>query len=146
MANTKDAYQKWKESGVLESKLKLIVDYYSYKEARGLIYNLLGISESTWERLKKKYADIKFAIEEAKKLHEQLLLVSITRRAEGEYYEDTQTIIEETAGKTKKKIVKFKKYLPPDVGANKYLLSRLHGEKYNENKEMLDIARKRQEN
>ncbi len=146
MANTKDAYQKWKESGVLESKLKLIIDYYSYKEARGLIYNLLGISESTWERLKKKYADIRFAISEAKKLHEHLLLVSLTRRAEGEYYEDTQTIIEESAGKTKKKIVKFKKYIPGDVGANKYLLSRLHGEKYNENKEMLEIARKRQEN
>lgn len=53
MVNTKDAYQKWKESGVLESKLKLIVDYYSYKEGRILIYNLLGISESTWERLRK---------------------------------------------------------------------------------------------
>jgi len=73
-------------------------------------------------------------------------LVSLTRRATGEYYEDVQTIIEEHDGKTKKKIVKFKKYLPADVGANKYLLSRLHGEKYNENKEMLEIARKRQEN
>lgn len=90
------------------------------------------MSEATWERLKKRHEEIRFTIAEAKKLHEQLLLVSITRRAEGEYYEDTQTIIEETAGKTKKRIVKFKKYLPPDVGANKYLLSRLHGEKYNE--------------
>ena len=58
---------------------------------------------------------------------------------------DTQTIIEESNGKTKKKIVKIKKYIPGDVGAGKYLLSRLHGEKYNENKEMLEIARKRQE-
>jgi hypothetical protein len=145
MANTKDAYMKWKEQGLLETKLKIISDYYSYKEARGLIYNLLGVSEATWERLKKRHEELRFTIAEAKKLHEQLLLVSITRRAEGEYYEDTQTIIEESNGKTKKKIVKIKKYIPGDVGAGKYLLSRLHGEKYNENKEMLEIARKRQE-
>ena len=57
----------------------------------------------------------------------------------------TQTSFEESGkNKKKKKIVKFKKYIPGDVGANKYLLSRL--QKYNENKEMLDIARKRQEN
>ena len=87
MANTKDAYVKWKEQGLLETKLKIISDYYSYKEARGLIYNLLGVSEATWERLKKRHEEIRFTIAEAKKLHEQLLLVSITRRAEGEYYE-----------------------------------------------------------
>lgn len=99
MANTKDAYVKWKEQGLLDAKLKIISDYYSYKEARGLIYNLLGVSEATWERLKKRHEEIRFTIAEAKKLHEQLLLVSITRRAEGEYYEDTQTIIEESNGK-----------------------------------------------
>lgn len=116
MANTKDAYMKWKEQGLLDAKLKIISDYYSYKEARGLIYNLLGVSEATWERLKKRQEEIRFTIAEAKKLHEQLLLVSITRRAEGEYYEDTQTIIEDSNGKTKKKIVKIKKYIPGDVG------------------------------
>lgn len=98
------------------------------------------MSEATWERLNKRHEEIRFTIAEAKKLHEQLLLVSITRRAEGEYYEDTQTVIEESNGKTKKKIVKIKKYIPGDVGAGKYLLSRLRGEKYNENKEMLEIA------
>jgi len=30
MANLKDAYVKWKEAGILETKLKLISDYYSY--------------------------------------------------------------------------------------------------------------------
>ena len=92
MANLKDAYQKWKEAGILDSKLKLISDYYSYKEARGLIYNLLGISEATWERVKKRHEDVRYTIDEAKKLHEHLLLVSLTRRAEGEYYEDTNII------------------------------------------------------
>jgi hypothetical protein len=28
---------KWKEAGILDGKLKLVSDYYSYKEARGLI-------------------------------------------------------------------------------------------------------------
>jgi len=53
MANTKDAYVKWKEQGLLETKLKIISDYYSYKEARGLIYNLLGVSEATRAKFKK---------------------------------------------------------------------------------------------
>ena len=47
--------------------------------------------------------------------------------------------------KPRRRSLRLKKYIPGDVGAGKYLLSRLHGEKYNENKEMLDIARKRQE-
>ena len=49
-------------------------------------------------------------------------------------------LLKESNGKTKKKIVKIKKYIPGDVGAGKYLLSRLHGEKYNKNKEMLEIV------
>ena len=46
----------------------------------------------------------------------------------------------------RKKITKFKKYIPGDVHAAKYLLSRLHGEKYNDNIEMIKIARKKQKN
>lgn len=146
MANIKDAYQKWIETNVIDEKIKLIIDYYSYKETKGLIYDLLGISESTWERLKRKYPEIKESIKKAKQLHEHLLLASLTIRATNQYVEETQTFIEEVAGKTKKKIVKTKKYIPADVGANKYLLSKLHGEKYNDNIEMIKIARKRQEN
>lgn len=54
MANTKDAYVKWKEQGLLDAKLKIISDYYSYNEARGLIYNLLGVSEATCSNYKNK--------------------------------------------------------------------------------------------
>src|SRR5690606_2557394 len=101
MANTKDAYMKWKEQGLLETKLKIISDYYAYKEARGLIYNIHGESEATREKLKKRHEELRYKIAETKRIHEQLLLASITRRAEGEYYEDTQTIIVESNGKTK---------------------------------------------
>ena len=103
MANTKDAYQKWIETNVIDEKIKLIIDYYSYKETKGLIYDLLGIGESTWERIKRKYPEVKEAIKKAKQLHEHLLLASLTIRATNQYVEESQTFIEEVAGKTKKK-------------------------------------------
>lgn len=137
----KDTYQKWVDAGKLDENLELIRKYYSYKEYKDLIYKLLGISESTWERMKKKYVDIKDAMKEGKQLHEHLLIVHLTERSKGQYIEETHTLIEESGGKQKKKITKFKKYIPGDVAAGKYLLSRLHGEKYNENIEMIELAR-----
>lgn len=40
MANTRDAYQKWIETNVIDEKIKRIIDYYAYKETKGLIYVL----------------------------------------------------------------------------------------------------------
>lgn len=51
-----------------------------------LIWNLIGISESSWGILKNMYPDIKFAIKEGMKLHEQILLVNLTNRAMDGFY------------------------------------------------------------
>lgn len=142
----KDRYNKWKDEGVLNEKIEQIKEFYSYKKKTGLIFQELGISESTWERMKRNYPDIKEAMTLGKKLHEHELISFLTERSKGFYYEEQHTLIEESNGKQKKKITKFKKYIPGDVHAAKYLLSRLHGEKYNDNIEMIKIARKKQKN
>lgn len=50
---------------------------------------------------------------------------ALKKRALGFEYEETTTLIEETAHGTKKKIVKNKKYCPPDPATARYLLGQL---------------------
>lgn len=49
-------------------------------------------------------------------------LEAIIKRALGYEYEEVQTLIEETESGTKKKIVRVKKQMPPDIEAAKWLL------------------------
>lgn len=37
----KDVYEKWKEDGILDKKLRIIKRYYSYQDADEVIYNEL---------------------------------------------------------------------------------------------------------
>lgn len=50
---------------------------------------------------------------------------ALKKRALGFEYEEVTTLIEETAHGTKKKIVKTKKYCPPDPATARYLLGQL---------------------
>lgn len=61
---------------------------------------------------------------------------ALKKRALGYEYEEVQTLIEETAHGTKKKIVKIKKHIPADVETAKYLLRQLEPSN-NDFKEML---------
>ncbi len=50
---------------------------------------------------------------------------ALKKRALGFEYEETTTLIEETSHGTKKKIVRTKKYIPPDPATARYLLAQL---------------------
>ena len=54
---------------------------------------------------------------------------ALKKRALGYEYEEVQTLIEETAHGTKKKIVKTKKHVPADVETAKFLLRQLEPSK-----------------
>lgn len=54
----KDIYQTWKTDGLLNSKLKLIKDLASRSCWMGVIASELGIVESTFYAMRKKYKDI----------------------------------------------------------------------------------------
>lgn len=49
-------------------------------------------------------------------------LEAIKKRALGYEYEEVVTLIEETEAGTKKKIMRTKKHMPPDIVAAKFLL------------------------
>lgn len=51
---------------------------------------------------------------------------ALKKRALGYEYEETTTLIEETAHGTKKKISKTIKHVPPDAKTARYLLSKLN--------------------
>lgn len=51
---------------------------------------------------------------------------ALRKRALGFEYEEITTLIEETAKGSKKKIVKTKKYIPPDPATARYLLNKLN--------------------
>lgn len=53
---------------------------------------------------------------------------ALKKRALGFEYEEITTLIEETAKGSKKKIVKTKKYMPPDPATARYLLNKLNPE------------------
>lgn len=55
----------------------------------------------------------------------QKYIEALKKRALGYEYEEIQTLIEETAHGTKKKIVKTKKHIPADVETAKFLLRQL---------------------
>lgn len=56
----------------------------------------------------------------------QKYIDALKKRALGFEYEEVTTLIEETAHGTKKKIVKTKKYVPPDSKTARYLLNKLN--------------------
>ena len=58
-------------------------------------------------------------------VEKQKYIEALKKRALGYEYEEVQTLIEETAHGTKKKIVKTKKHIPPDPETAKYLLRQL---------------------
>lgn len=62
----------------------------------------------------------------------------LKKRALGYEVEEIQTLVEETTSGTKKKIIRNKKHIPPDVSAAKYMYNKLstNEEKFNELFEM----------
>ena len=59
---------------------------------------------------------------------EEKYLEAIKKRALGYEYEEVVTLIEETESGKKKKIMRYKKHMPPDVQAAKMLLKSLNQE------------------
>lgn len=55
-------------------------------------------------------------------------LKSIEKLANGYEYEEIQTLIEETSSGTKKKIIKTKKHVPPNLNAIKYMMKKKDSE------------------
>jgi DNA-binding XRE family transcriptional regulator len=140
-----DTYERWKESGNLETKLKAISEMISKRATQKQIAQYLGVTEKTLIKLRKAHPKLDKAFQYGDEELKQTLLDSMYQRAVGFDYEETQTIIEETKTGTKKRITKYKKKSLPEISAIKYLLIIKFGLEYNDKKEEIELMNKRLE-
>jgi len=140
-----DLYERWEQSGQLESKLSAIKEMISKRAHQKEVAEYLGISEKTLIKLKKVHPKINRAFEYGNEEMKDNIFDALLKRAVGYDYEETQTTLEETKTGTKKKIVKTKKHYPPDISAAKYLLPLHFGVEYSERRFEIEAMNKRLE-
>lgn len=135
----KDIYQTWKTDGSLNSKLKLIKDLASHSCGMGVIASELGIVETTFYAMRKKYKDVAQAFEDGKNLLKKSLLEKMYERAMGFTITNEDQIIEQTPTGTKKKIIKQTRTILGDMGVARYLLIINFGIDYSEKKHEIEL-------
>ena len=140
-----DLFERWEESGHLESRLKAIAEMVSKRATQREVAEYLGITVKTIIKLRKAHPELDKAFQYGDEEMKDKLVDAIYQRAIGFEYEETQTVIEETSSGTKKRLVKTKKKALPDIGAIKYLLVIKFGRDYNERKDEIEAMLKRLE-
>lgn len=143
MSKALDSFEKWEKQGLLKEKLDLIEKLASKNINQVKIAKALGISEKTLQKLKNRHVDFARAFSKGESDMKDNLISAIYNKAIGFQKEETQTLIETYNGRSKKKVVKNKKYYPPDLSSAKYLLITKFGRNYNDKKDELDIMEKR---
>ena len=100
----------------------------------------LGIAYSTFRRYKDDNEALSAALKKGKEVIDYEVENALIKRALGYDYEEVQTIIEDDGGKTKKRVSKTKKHIPPDTTAIAIWLNNRRPDRWrrNYNKERLD--------
>jgi len=145
LAKVLDTYLQWQADRVLDEKLKTIQELVSKRILQKDISKVIGVSERTLIKLKRAHPRLNQAFINGDDDLKYKVFDALYQRAVGGDYEESQTIIEETKAGTKKRIVKTKKKVQPDVSAIKYLLLIKFGKEYNERREEIDVMIKRLE-
>jgi Trp operon repressor len=140
-----DLYERWEESGYLNSRLKAISEMISKRATQRQVAEYLGITEKTLIKLRKAHPKLNKAFQYGDEELKEKLVDAMYQRAVGFEYEETQTVIEETKSGTKKRITKYKKQSLPEITAIKYLLITKFGIEYNEKKAEIELMTKRLE-
>lgn len=140
-----DLYERWEESGYLNSRLKAIAEMISKRATQRQVAEYLGITEKTLIKLRKAHPKLNKAFQYGDEELKEKLVDAMYQRAVGFEYEETQTVIEETKSGTKKRITKYKKQSLPEITAIKYLLITKFGIEYNDKKAEIELMTKRLE-
>lgn len=105
----------------------------------------LGISRRSLEKYKQQHEELRAALLKGREALVQDLKMTLKKKAQGFYYEETKTTIRAENGKETKVIEKFKKYAQPDTGAIHLLLKNLDETWRNDDRETMDLKRQRLE-
>ena len=138
-----DTFERWEKTGLLKEKLKLIERLAAKNVPQREIAKQLGISEKTLQKMKNKHVEFARAFSTGHITLKEDLLDVIYKKAMGFFEEDVQTFIEEHNNKTKRKVVKNKKYYAPDLNSAKYLLIVRFGREFHDKKFELELMEKR---
>ncbi len=143
MRKNLDTFERWEHTGILKEKLLLIETLASKNVTQREIAKRLGISEKTLQKMKNKHVEFARAFALGNHRLKDDLLDAIFKKATGFFEEDVQTFIEEVGGKQKRKVVKNKKYYPPDLNSARYLLIVKFGKEFHDKRLEIEMMEKR---
>jgi hypothetical protein len=143
LAKALDTFERWENQGLLKEKLRIIEELVSKNVVQEKIAKVLGISEKTLQKLKNRHVEFARAFSKGETDMKDNLIGAIYKKAIGFEHEDIQTLVEDHNGRSKKKIVKTKKYYPPDLNSARYLLIIKFGRPFNDKKDELDLLERR---
>lgn len=99
------------------------------------IANNVGIHVATLYEWKKRFTEIDDALKRGKEVIDMEVENAMLQRALGYEFEEVKTIVEDTDGKTKKKIEKIQKHIPADVTAQIFWLKNRKPEHWRDRRE-----------
>lgn len=112
---------------------RLLMDGFSERYVK----SVLGIDNEVWAGLKKKYPRFKRLIENWVLADKESIAVSMKQKAKGMRYTEIKRapmeVRDENTGQMVRRMVvveETEKYIPPDVGAGKFLLTNIDGEEF----------------
>lgn len=146
-AKKPDTYQKWIHNNQIDEVLEFIKECSRKLVTQREMCGYLGINETTFIKLRKKYPLIDESMSKAKTDLKKDLVGALYKRAVGFEVIDEDQIIEDGGkGKPpKRKITKTKRYVAPDRASCIYLLTKHFGKEFSDKKEELEIMEKRLE-
>ena len=85
----------------------------------------LGISQRSFQKYKNDHPELAQALKEGRQELVENLKMTLKKKAQGFYYEETKTVVKQEDGAEVKIIERYRKYAQPDTGAAHLLLKNL---------------------
>jgi hypothetical protein len=105
----------------------------------------LGISQRSFQKYKNDHPELAQALKEGRQELVENLKMTLKKKAQGFYYEETKTVVKQEDGAEVKIIERYKKYAQPDTGAAHLLLKNLDESWRNDDAETMKLKRDRLE-
>lgn len=105
----------------------------------------LGVGHTSLQKYKKEHPELAQALKEGREELVENLKMTLKKKAQGFYYEETKTVVKQEDGAEVKIIERYKKYAQPDTGAAHLLLKNLDESWRNDDAETMKLKRDRLE-
>ncbi len=105
----------------------------------------LGISQRSFQKYKNDHPELAQALKEGRQELVENLKMTLKKKAQGFYYEETKTVVKQEDGAEVKIIERYKKYAQPDTGAAHLLLKNLDDSWRNDDAATMALRREKLE-